>query len=171
MTAADPMPRHVAPMLATTGVLPNHQAPYTFEVKWDGVRAISYVRNGTLHVESRNLRDISGRYPELAGLPAALGGKDAVLDGEVVAFDDAGRPSFGRLQSRMHVASDLEVRRRMADNPVAYLIFDVLWLDGRSLVSQPWTERRAALEDLGLGLGRGEGECWKVPSTHPGEGD
>lgn len=156
-------------MLATTGTLPTDQSAFTFEVKWDGVRAISYIENGGLHVESRNLRDISGRYPELNGLPAALAGKDAVLDGEVVAFDDSGRPSFGRLQSRMHVASDLEVRRRMVDNPVAYLIFDLLWLDGRSLTDRPWTERRAALEDLDLGTG--DGQSWKVPTTHPGEGD
>src|SRR4051794_24241084 len=102
--ATEPMPRHVKPMLATIGGLPRDEAAHTFEVKWDGVRAISYVHDGHLHMESRNLRDISARYPELESLPASLEGRAAVLDGEVVAFDEHGRPNFGRLQFRMHVA-------------------------------------------------------------------
>jgi bifunctional non-homologous end joining protein LigD len=154
-------------MLATTGPLPARQSAYSFEVKWDGVRGIAYVEKGRLHLESRNLRDITPRYPELAGLPGALGGREAVLDGEVVAFDEHGKPSFGRLQHRMHVASDIEVRRRMAEIPIAYILFDVLWLDGRSLIDEPWTERRGVLESLGLGGTEG---CWQVPATHPGEG-
>src|SRR2546423_9356034 len=109
----DAMPRHIVPMLATTASLPTRQSAYSFEVKWDGVRGISYVEHGRLHLESRNLRDITPRYPELERLPDALGGRDAVLDGEVVAFDDNGKPSFGRLQHRMHVASAIEVRRPM----------------------------------------------------------
>src|SRR5437899_2218487 len=136
------MPRRVVPMLATTANMPSRQSAYTFEVKWDGVRGISYIKDGRWHLESRNLRDITPRYPELEGLPAALDGHGAVLDGEVVAFDDNGKPSFGRLQHRMHVASAIEVRRRMGEIAIAYLIFDVLWLDGRLLVNQPWTERR-----------------------------
>ena len=163
------MPKKVVPMLATTAPLPSaeRQAGYTFEVKWDGVRAISYIERGRLHMESRNLRDITPRYPEIGGLVGALHGIDAVLDGEVVAFNEHGKPSFGLLQHRMHVASDVEVRRRMESIPIAYLIFDVLWLDGRLLVNEPWTSRRAVLEGLGLD---GRDGCWQVPSTHPGEG-
>ena len=161
------MPRHIVPMLATTAPLPTRPSAYTFEVKWDGVRGISYIEDGRFHMESRNLRDITPRYPELAGLPDALGGRNAVLDGEVVAFDEAGKPSFGRLQHRMHLANDVEVRRRMADIPIAYLLFDVLWLDGELLVDEPWTTRRAVLDSLELS---GSGSCWQVPATHPGEG-
>ena len=163
-------PSHVRPMLATTGHMPSsrQQPAYAFEVKWDGVRAVSYVRDGAVHMESRNLLDITPRYPELAGLAEAIGERDAVLDGEVVAFGPDGKPSFGALQTRMHVGAAAEVRRRMADTPVAYLIFDVLWLDGRSLMERPWHERREVLDGLGLGA---SAEPWRVPATHIGEGD
>jgi bifunctional non-homologous end joining protein LigD len=154
-------------MLATTGALPRDESGWTFEVKWDGVRAIGYCRDGAVHFESRNLLDITPRYPELGGLADALGGRAAVLDGEVVAFDNNGRPSFGRLQTRMHLGAASEVRQRMADTPVAYILFDLLWLDGRSLMNEPWTERRAALESLDLGAGNGP---WQVPASHRGQG-
>ena len=140
------MPRHVAPMLATTGRMPADESAWTFEVKWDGVRAVSYIEQGGVHLESRNLRDITPRYPELAALGDVLGGRHAVLDGEVVAFTPEGRPSFGLLQQRMHLASEAEVRRRIATVPIAYLIFDVLWLDGHDVTGRPWTERREILD-------------------------
>ncbi len=89
-----------------------------------------------------------------------------MFDGEVVAFDDDGRPSFERLQSRMHLASESQIRRRMADTPVTYLIFDLLHIDGRSLVDLPYTERRERLDALQL-----EGPSWQTPSHHRGEGE
>ena len=76
-----------------------------FEIKWDGVRAITYWRPGELRIESRNLNDVSARYPELRALGPQLGSREAVLDGEIVSFDEHGRPSFERLQRRMHVSS------------------------------------------------------------------
>src|SRR5215207_4635653 len=79
-----------------------------------------------------------------------MGSTDAVLDGAVVAFDDSGKPSFERLQGRMNVASDAAIRRRMGDTPVTYMIFDLLYVDGRTLMDLPYTERRERLEDLGL---------------------
>ena len=86
---------------------------------------------------------------------------EAVLDGEIVAFDDNGRPSFERLQSRMHVTSPNAVRRLMGSTPVVYAIFDVLYLDGHSLMDLPYTERRERLEQLEFG-----GPAWRVPSVH-----
>ena len=153
-------------MLASIGRMPTDESGWTFEVKWDGVRAVGYVEDGGLKLESRNLRDITPRYPELAGLGEALAGRRAVLDGEVVAFTPEGRPSFGLLQQRMHLASEAEVRRRIAGVPIAYLIFDVLWLDGRDLTGEQWTERRQALESLELGAAH----PWQVPATHRSEG-
>ena len=82
----------------------------------------------------------------------------------MVAFDEDGRPSFERLQGRMNLASDAAVRRRMADRPVTYLIFDLLYLDGRSLVDLPYTKRRERLEELEL-----DGPNWQTPSNHRGE--
>jgi bifunctional non-homologous end joining protein LigD len=91
--------------------------------------------------------------------------REAVLDGELVAFDDAGRPSFERLQSRMHVTAPTSVRRLAASTPVVYAIFDLLYLDGHNLMGLPYEQRREGLEQLGLG-----GPGWRVPAAHPGQG-
>ena len=144
------MPRGLVPMLATPAkVLPKDEAGWAFEVKWDGVRGLTYIQDGQFHMESRNLKDFTPRYPEVWPLAEQLGGCDAILDGEVVAFDENGRPSFGVLQNRMHLANPVEVRQRMVDVPVLYLIFDLLWLDGASLMARPYSERRAVLDGLG----------------------
>src|SRR5690606_33800009 len=94
-----------------------------------------------------NGHDATLRFPELAGLAAACR-CEAVLDGEVVALDERGRPDFGLLQHRMHVASAVEARRRAATRPVSLALFDVLWLDGHDLCRLPWTKRRELLESL-----------------------
>jgi len=161
----DPIPERVVPMLAKLGPLPRDEERYGFEVKWDGVRAIAYAEPGRLRLQSRNLNDITARYPEVRGLARELGARTAVLDGEVVAFDEEGRPSFERLQRRMHLASDSQVRRQAKANPVAYVIFDLLHLDGESLMSRPYAERRARLEELGL-----DGPGWQTPRHRVGDG-
>ncbi len=163
--AREPMPERIVPMLARAGDLPSPEQGWSFEVKWDGVRAIAYAQPGRLRLESRNLNEITDAYPEVRGLLGDLGMHEAVLDGEIVAFDDAGRPSFERLQRRMHVSSPAAVRRLSASTPVVYAIFDILYLDGRSLIELPYSERRAALEALGLG-----GRAWRVPAAHPAGG-
>jgi bifunctional non-homologous end joining protein LigD len=156
----------IAPMLATPSPTLPAGDDWSVEVKWDGVRAIARVDDGALCLTSRNLLDITGRYPELAGLTDALSGRGTVvLDGEVVAFGDDGRPSFQRLQERMHVASAAGVQARMAGVPVLYAVFDLLMLDGEPLFDRPWTERRAALESLALA-----GPAWQVPAAHVGAG-
>ncbi len=159
------MPEGILPMLAGAGSLPRDQARWSFEVKWDGVRAIAYVKPGRLRLESRNLNEITDAYPEVRGILRDLGMREAVLDGEIVAFDSAGRPSFERLQRRMHVTSPSAIRRLSSSTPVVYAIFDLLYLDGHSLMALPYRERRARLDDLGLG-----GPAWRVPAAHPGRG-
>jgi bifunctional non-homologous end joining protein LigD len=161
----DPMPERVLPMLARAGTLPPDPDNWSFEVKWDGVRAIAYVQPGRLRLESRNLRDITDTYPEVRGLLLQLGMRDAVFDGEIVAFDEDGRPNFGRLQHRMHVSSPAAVRRLAASTPVVYAIFDLLYLDGHSLMGLPYSERRRRLDALGNG-----GAAWRVPAAHEGAG-
>jgi bifunctional non-homologous end joining protein LigD len=163
--AREPMAEHVVPMLASSGQMPPHGAGWEFEVKWDGVRAIAYVRPGRLRLESRNLNDITDAYPEVRGLLRQLGMREAVLDGEIIAFDEAGRPSFERLQRRMHVSSSSVIRRRVADTPVVYAIFDLLYLDGHSLMGLPYSERRDRLEELAL-----SGPAWRVPARHGDDG-
>src|SRR4051812_20776480 len=160
----DPMPEHLVPMLARLSKLPREDGGWAYEIKWDGVRAIAYVRDGSLRLESRNLNDVTSRYPEVAGLPDALGGRDAVLDGEVVAFDEEGRPSFERLQGRMHLTTGVAARARLV--PVAYVAFDLLWLEGENLMRLPYSERRERLQGLGL-----EGPAWRVPGYSTGDGE
>ena len=160
-----PVPEHLVPMLAGAGGVPAREAEWSFEVKWDGVRAVAYIQPGRLHLESRNLNDITAGYPEIRGILKDTSMRELVLDGEIVAFDDAGRPSFERLQRRMHVTAPAAVRRLTTSTPVVYAIFDLLYADGRSLMSEPYTERRARLDDLGLG-----GPAWRVPAVHPGRG-
>jgi bifunctional non-homologous end joining protein LigD len=126
LRAHEAMPEHVRPMLASLGFVPTGEDRWAFEVKWDGVRAIVYLRPGRVRIESRNLNDLSSRYPELRPLGHRLGMREAVLDGEIVAFDELGRPSFSRLQPRMHLTSPSAIGRLAREAPVTYVIFDVL---------------------------------------------
>jgi bifunctional non-homologous end joining protein LigD len=161
-----PMPERIVPMLSRVGEdIPRDPERWSFEVKWDGVRAIAYVQPGRLRLESRNLNDITEAYPEVRGLIEEVGMREVVLDGEIVTFDERGRPSFERLQRRMHVTSPAAVRRLVSSHPVVYAIFDLLFLDGHSLMELPYRERRQRLEELELG-----GRAWRVPAAHPGEG-
>jgi len=159
----DPFPESVVPMLAKPAKMPASDEGWAAEVKWDGVRAIAYCRPGRLSLESRNLRDISRQYPEVRRLSRQLGALDVVLDGELVAFDDSGLPSFERLQQRIHQTEESVVRRRMKSHPVTYVIFDLLHLDGHSLFEQPYSRRRDLLEGLEL-----SGQSWQTPAYSAG---
>jgi len=159
----DPFPQSVVPMLARLSRLPESDEGWAVEVKWDGVRAIAYCRPGRLGLQSRNLNEITAQYPEVRRLARALGARDAVLDGELVAFDAEGRPSFERLQQRIHQTSESVVRRRMKSHPVTYVIFDLLHLDGRDLTGEPYGRRRELLEGLEL-----SGESWQTPGYGTG---
>jgi bifunctional non-homologous end joining protein LigD len=161
----EPMPSRIEPMLARTGPLPPDDGRWGYEVKWDGIRAIGYADGGRLKLLSRNNNDVTGRYPELRELGRALGSRQAVLDGEIVAFGPDGKPSFQVLQSRMHVVSDAAQRRLAAQHPVAYVIFDVLFLDGHSLMDLPYERRREALAALEL-----SGPNWQTPAHRVGDG-
>jgi bifunctional non-homologous end joining protein LigD len=155
------------PMLAREADAPPNDGGWAFEIKWDGVRALAGSEgDGGLRIESRRGDDISARYPELTGLGEALAPHRAVLDGEIVAFDEAGRPSFQRLQLRMGLTEAISIRRRVPQTPVTYVAFDLLELDGESTLELPYRERRALLEGLEL-----EGASWQTPSYHVGEGE
>ena len=161
-----PMPEALTPMLARSGPLPKNEDAYGFEVKWDGIRTVLFCDAGHLRLQGRNGTDFTARYPEVRDLGRALRSRRIVLDGEVVALDEQGRPSFERLQARMHLASDSAVRRRMGDTPVTYVIFDLLYLDGHYTLPLGYEERRELLERLEL-----DGPAWRTPSYHRGEGE
>jgi bifunctional non-homologous end joining protein LigD len=158
-------PNDLRPMLATLAAKSPAGDGWAYELKWDGIRAVGYVDGGRIRLVSRNGNDVTRRYPELRRLGEELGARDAVLDGEIVAFDDSGRPSFELLQRRMHVESDSTIRRLAREIPVAYVLFDLLWLDGHSTMELPYTERRARLRDLAL-----NGASWQTPPHEVGDG-
>lgn len=161
-----PLPRGLAPMMASTGRLPSDRpgepGRWAYEVKWDGVRVLVAVEGGRIRLTSRNGNDVTASYPELRGLGRQLGSTSALLDGEVVAFRD-GTPDFGLLQSRMHV--ERPGAPLLRSTPVTLLLFDVLHLEGRSLLDASYDDRRAALEALGL-----DGDHWSVPPAFHGDG-
>ncbi len=163
---AEPIPDSIAPMLATPGELPARQDEWAFEVKWDGVRALVRSEPGRLHLFGRRGTEITHSYPELGHLNRALSSHSAVLDGEIVAFDDAGKQSFAAVQHRIHQTGRTAIGRLARENPVTLMIFDLLWLDGHSLMDRPYEERRARLDELGLA----GGERWDVPAFHVGAG-
>jgi bifunctional non-homologous end joining protein LigD len=161
-----PFPEDVVPMLARLAKLPRDADEWAVEVKWDGVRAIAYCRPGRVRLQTRNLNDVTAQYPEVKRLARALGSRDAVLDGELVAFDADGKPSFERLQQRIHNTDANVVRRRMKSHPVVYVVFDLLYLDGEDLTGEPYSRRRELLEGLEL-----EGESWQTPRYSVGHAE
>ncbi len=162
----NPFPDSLVPMLAKLAKLPTNDKGWASEVKWDGVRAIAYCRPGRLALRSRNLRDVTAQYPEVRQLSRQLGALEAILDGELVVFDEDGLPSFERLQQRIHQTDKSIVRRRMKSHPVIYVIFDLLYLDGRDLTEQPYSRRRELLESLKL-----SGDSWQTPSYSTGHAE
>jgi bifunctional non-homologous end joining protein LigD len=157
------MPRLIKPMLASLRhEFPADEEDYGWELKWDGLRAVAYVSGGAVRLVSRNEKEMAGSYPELAVLAGRVGAP-VILDGEIVALHDE-RPDFGLLQSRMHVLRPDDTL--VADVPVHYNVFDVLYQGQDVLTGRPYTERRARLEDLGLDSGP-----FRTPPWHRGGGD
>src|SRR5215211_9116514 len=137
-----PLPAPVLPMLAVAGSPPEVPRGWSYEFKWDGVRAVFGAAGDRLRMTSRNGNDITSGYPEFGA--AELGAEHALLlDGELVALDHAGRPDFGLLQQRMHVRPpSRELRSRI---PVRLHVFDLLEIDGKSLLREPYDARRERL--------------------------
>src|SRR5216683_94152 len=140
------MPSRVEPMLATLADHPFSDPNWLFEIKWDGVRALARIENGDLALRSRNAIDIAQRYPELASLPDALAARQAILEGEIVALDAHGHSNFERLQERMHVRAPSE--NLVAQIPVVYFAFDLLYCDGYDLRKTPLLDRKQLLQRM-----------------------
>lgn len=140
-------------MLASAGmsvaILRAEAAAWAFEMKWDGIRALTVSEPGQgVRLYTRNGNDVTAAYPELAVLGSFLAGRAAVLDGEIVALDGRGRPDFGLLQSRMQLSRPADVERVRGRVGVHYFLFDILELDGRSVLDEPYDRRRRLLEEL-----------------------
>ncbi len=146
-----PLPARMQPMLATPGRLPPDDGEWAYEFKWDGMRVLLWIDGGRPRAVSRNEKDITSSFPELRAFGEAMGSHQALFDGELVVLDAEGRPSFTQLQHRMHASSPASVRKGAQSHPVSVVLFDLLHLDGTSLVGLGYDHRRAALEDLGIG--------------------
>lgn len=166
-------------MRATNGDIRDlDDGTWSFEVKWDGVRAIGFIEDGQLRIQSSNGLDITPRYPELAPLAASLVGHDVILDGEIVAFNDEGRPDFGLLQQRMHVNDPRLIGGWVNRQPIAWTLFDLLHLDGHDLYADRrhrpndpgsclvYEDRRRLLEQL-----IDPGPAWPVPKATVGRAE
>ena len=162
----EPMPERIVPMLAkVASALPSPDRGWAYEFKWDGARAVVFSEPGSVRVVSRTQEDITRRYPELRGLAGALGPQEAVLDGEIVALAADKVPRFEQLQQRIGLTSEADIRRKMKEVPVHFFAYDLLYLDGRSLMALPYLERRKRLQALGL-----SGPAWQTPENQVGHG-
>jgi bifunctional non-homologous end joining protein LigD len=141
-----PLDRKIAPMLAISADEPFDSPDFSFEPKWDGVRTLAFVDGGVVRLQTRNLLDCTAQYPEAHGIAEALtGAYQAIVDGEIVAPDEKGVPSFQRLQARMHVQDEGKIRKLRRTTPVLYEVFDLLWADGQDLTKLPLRERQKRL--------------------------
>jgi bifunctional non-homologous end joining protein LigD len=161
MSDVEPLPLTLSPMLATAGQLPQG-SEWVFETKWDGIRGIIAINEGgNVHIRSRAGNDVTGQFPELVALSEPADGHQLVLDGEIVAFGDDGLPSFNRLQSRLGVTG-VGATVRSHENPVLFVVFDLLHLDGFATRRLPLENRRALLDHLEFN----RGSCWHVSPQH-----
>ncbi|MDQ6657913.1 MAG: non-homologous end-joining DNA ligase, partial [Actinomycetota bacterium] len=154
------------PMLATAGNVSDITDPaqWRFEGKWDGIRALAEVRDGRPRFIGRSSRDMTAGYPELAEIAELLDGHSAVLDGEIVALEPDGRTSFPLLQQRMNLVSPVMIARATRDVPVSYYAFDLLEIDGISLLRKTYDTRRRLLAALQLA-----GDHVEVPAALDGD--
>jgi bifunctional non-homologous end joining protein LigD len=154
------MPQHVKPMLAKAGDLPKKDADWAYEFKWDGVRALLYVDGVRVRAFTRNDKSLLSTFPELRDIGLHLGTRSAILDGEIVALDSDGRPNFSTLSKRLHVTSKSVIEKLRFSIPASFFAFDLIYLDGHSLVGLSYDERRKLLESLQL-----RGETFATPPS------
>ena len=119
---------------------------FIYEVKWDGYRCLAYLDDSTF-LQSRNLRDLTPVFPELTDLHQNVGTQPAVLDGEIIVLDEAGKPSFSRLQARGRLVDSLKVRRAAGRAPALFIAFDILYCQGENIMSRPLTWRKQLLQE------------------------
>ncbi len=136
-------------MLATLVDQPFDDDEWLYEIKWDGYRAVAFLEGGEVRLVSRNQNDLTAAYPELHAIPASVKARTAILDGEIVALDEEGRPSFSLMQQRTGVGEGgRRIRRTRDDIPVVYYVFDLLYLDGYDLMQTDLEVRKQLLASI-----------------------
>jgi bifunctional non-homologous end joining protein LigD len=142
-----PMPTAIHPMLATSAAKAFDDPDWLFEIKWDGYRAVVFIEDGRVRLVSRNQNDLTAQFSELKSLPQFVKVQRAILDGEIVALDDEGRPSFSLMQQRTGFQPGKRRQPRREGVPVIYYAFDLLYLDGLDLRRTALDERKRLLQE------------------------
>ena len=142
--ASRTLPQALRPMLARLARRPFNSPDHIYELKWDGIRTLAFVEGRSLRLLSRNSVDITTRFPELLSLPRHVRSDEVVLDGELVCLDHRGQPSYTQLRRRLMGADHSTIRR----NPVHFIVFDVLYSGGRSVMREPLSSRKNMLHDV-----------------------
>jgi DNA ligase D-like protein (predicted ligase) len=138
----------IEPMLARPAAKPPDSADFSYEVKWDGLRAIVSLDEGELRVRGRNGLDLTAQFPELITPEASMRAASGVFDGEIVCLDPDGKPNFRNVIHRMQQATAGAIDRARAKYPAVCYLFDCLYLDGRSVINEPLVRRREWLADV-----------------------
>src|SRR2546421_7235187 len=133
-------------MLPMPAAEPFDSRDYAFEVAWQGIRALARIDRGQVRLWGRDLRDLTGRYPEVQAL-AAIAPGETIVDGELIVADGEGRPDSVALEKRQQAANPEAVARAVAAQPVTYVVYDLLYLAGRSLLKLPLVRRRPRLSE------------------------
>jgi bifunctional non-homologous end joining protein LigD len=155
----EPLPDLIRPARPTPAdALPDNDDDYDYEMRWDGTRAVAYVSGGRVRLMSMSDQDISGAYPPVRELGPALAPTEAVLDGEIVAFDRQGRVK--------PAPATTAGRRPPPGLTITYLVYDLLWLEGKRTTGLPYDQRRELLDGLGL-----NGQAWQTPPSFHGGGE
>jgi len=141
---AAPLPKMVEPMLATLAAEVPVSPDWVYEIKWDGFRGLCYFNNGKLKITSRNARSFDAQFPELQEAAPSIRAQSALLDAEIVALDENGRPSFSLMQQRTGFVSP-KVRTH---TPVKLIAFDLLYLNGYDLRDATLSDRQRLLRDV-----------------------
>ncbi len=142
------MPAFFQPMQATNANVPPEGDDWTFEIKWDGVRALCFIEDKAIRIIGRKGTKFDRQYPELNALPEIFNARSAIIDGEIAALDEAGRPSFQRLQPRIMASSPSAVAQLARTRPITFFAFDLLYFNGWDLRDAPSCERRKLLREF-----------------------
>jgi bifunctional non-homologous end joining protein LigD len=142
-----PMPTVIHPMLASSVAKAFDDPDWLFEIKWDGYRAVAFIEDGRVRLVSRNQNDLTAQFSELGSLPQFVNAQRAILDGEIVALDEEGRPSFSLMQQRTGFQPGKRRLARREGVPVIYYAFDLLYLDGLDLRRVALEQRKQLLQD------------------------
>jgi bifunctional non-homologous end joining protein LigD len=158
-------PEDFRPMQAAGGKRRPSGESWAFEMRWSGRRVGALVQGGRVRLRDAEGTDVSQQFPELRALGEQLGSTEALLDGVVTVLGADGRPDADGLERRLGASDGRAATRLARQTPAVLMLFDLVWLDGRSLETLPYADRRAALERLGLG-----GASWQTPPVERGDG-